>query len=148
MIGHSQHCSHFTHVDSLQEGYKCPFPFTKRTGPEDLYPVCSLLDTHNSAFKLQMIDSISFVLNKWLEMVCGAVLNRIWLFWDPMESSPPGSSVSGISQARILEWVAISFSRGSSSPRDQTCVSCTAGGFFYCVSHQENPLTVYWKIIP
>ena len=39
---------------------------------------------------------------------------------DPMDGSPPGSSVHGISQARRLEWVAISFSRGSSSPRDQT----------------------------
>ena len=37
-----------------------------------------------------------------------------------MDCSPPGSSVHGISQARILEWVAISFSRGSSQPRDQT----------------------------
>ena len=37
--------------------------------------------------------------------------------------SPPGSSVHGISQARILEWVAISFSRGSSQPRDQTWAS-------------------------
>ena len=44
---------------------------------------------------------------------------------DPMDCSPPGSSVCGISQARILEWVAISFSRGSSWPRDQTRVSCT-----------------------
>ena len=52
---------------------------------------------------------------------------------DPMDCSPPGSSVHGILQARILEWVAISFSRGSSSPRDQTqvsCVSCIEGGFF------------------
>ena len=47
-----------------------------------------------------------------------------------MDSSPPGVSVLGISQARILEWVAISFSRGSSPPRDQTQVSCIAGGFF------------------
>ena len=39
---------------------------------------------------------------------------------DPMDSSPPGSSVHRILQARILEWVAISFSRGSSQPRDQT----------------------------
>ena len=38
--------------------------------------------------------------------------------------SPPASSVHGISQARILEWVTISFSRGSSQPRDRTCVSC------------------------
>ena len=39
---------------------------------------------------------------------------------DRMESSPPGSSVHGILQARILEWVAISFSRESSQPRNQT----------------------------
>ena len=42
-----------------------------------------------------------------------------------MECSLPGSSVHGISQARILEWLAISFSRASSWPRDQTHVSCT-----------------------
>ena len=51
-------------------------------------------------------------------------------FWDPVDCSLPGSSVHGISQARILEWVAISFSRGSSPLRDRTCVSCIAGGFF------------------
>ena len=49
---------------------------------------------------------------------------------DPMDCSPPGSSVHGILQARILEWVAISFSRGSSQPRDRTQVSCIAGRFF------------------
>ena len=38
--------------------------------------------------------------------------------WDPMDCSPPGSSAHGISQTRILEWVAISSSRGSSRPRD------------------------------
>ena len=42
----------------------------------------------------------------------------------PMDCSPPGSSVSGILQARILKWVAIPFSRGSSQPRDWTGVSC------------------------
>ena len=50
-----------------------------------------------------------------------------------LDRSPPGSSVHGIFQARILEWVAISSSRGSSPPRDQTqvsCVSCIAGRFF------------------
>ena len=47
-----------------------------------------------------------------------------------MDFRLPGSSVHGISQARILECVAISFSRGSSQPRDQTWVSCTAGRFF------------------
>ena len=43
--------------------------------------------------------------------------------WDPMGFSVPGSSVPGIFQARVLEWVAISFSRDSSQPRDQTQVS-------------------------
>ena len=43
---------------------------------------------------------------------------------DPMDYSLPGYSVHGIIQARILEWVTISFSRRSSWPRDQTCISC------------------------
>ena len=42
---------------------------------------------------------------------------------DPMDCSPPGSSVHGILQARILEWVAVSFSRGSSQLRDRTRIS-------------------------
>ena len=49
---------------------------------------------------------------------------------NPMDCSPPGSSVHGIFQARILERDAISFSRGSSWPRDWTQVSCIAGRFF------------------
>ena len=43
---------------------------------------------------------------------------------DPMDLSPPGSSVYSIFQARILEWIAIPFFRGSSPPRDRTCISC------------------------
>ena len=49
---------------------------------------------------------------------------------DPMDCSLPGSSVHGILQGRILEWIAISFSRGSSQSRDRTQVSCIAGRFF------------------
>ena len=49
---------------------------------------------------------------------------------DPMDCSLPGSSVHGILQARILEWVGIPFSRGSSQPRDQTWVFRIAGRFF------------------
>ena len=48
---------------------------------------------------------------------------------DPMDYSPPGSSVPGILQVKILEWVAMPYSRGSSQSRDQTCVPCMAGGF-------------------
>ena len=47
-----------------------------------------------------------------------------------MDSTQPGSSVHGIFQAMILEWVAISFSRGPSQPKDRTLVSCIAGKFF------------------
>ena len=48
----------------------------------------------------------------------------------PHRLSPPGSFVHGILQARILQWEAITFSRGSSWPRYQIQVSCNAGGFF------------------
>ena len=50
--------------------------------------------------------------------------------WDPTDCSPPGSSVHGILQATILEWVAMSSSRGSYQPRDRTQVSHILGGFF------------------
>ena len=51
---------------------------------------------------------------------------------DPIDFSPLGSSVHGILQARILEWVAIPFSRGSSQPRDRTQVSCIQRHTPYC----------------
>ena len=49
---------------------------------------------------------------------------------DPMDFSPPGSPVHGISQTRILEWIAMFYSREPFQPRDQTQVSCTGGRFF------------------
>ena len=58
---------------------------------------------------------------------------------NPMECSPPGSGIHGVFQARVLEWVAISFSRGSSQPRDRTWVSHTLGRRFYHLSHQGSP---------
>ena len=56
---------------------------------------------------------------------------------DPMDCRPPVSSVHGILYARILEWVAISFSRGSSWPRDRTRVSCIAGRSFTILATWE-----------
>ena len=60
---------------------------------------------------------------------------------NPMGCSPPGSSVRGILQARILERVDIPFSRGSSRPRGQTWISCIAGRFFASEAsgHPNNP---------
>ena len=65
----------------------------------------------------------------YIYCVYAQLLSHVWLC-DLGDCSPSDSSVHGISQARILEWVAISFSRGSSWPRDQTLVSCIASGFF------------------
>ena len=71
---------------------------------------------------------------------------------DPMDCSPPGSSVHAVLQARILEWVAISFSTGSSRARDQTWVSCTAGRLFTVSAtrgapwdHKHTHHSSYWK---
>ena len=63
---------------------------------------------------------------------------------DPMDCSPPGSSVHGILQARILELAAMPFSRGSSQSRDWTQVSFIAGGFFTTWATKKAPNT--WKI--
>ena len=62
--------------------------------------------------------------------------SRVWLC-DPMDCSLPGSSVHGILQARVLEWVTIPFSRGSSWPRDWIQVSCIAGRFFTIWANRE-----------
>ena len=87
-----------------------------RMGAQIHLPVC-----------LQQKTSVLFL--------CGCVQSLQWCLtlWDPMDCSLPDSSVHGILQARILELVAIAFSRGSSRPRDQTlvsCISCIAGRFF------------------
>ena len=56
---------------------------------------------------------------------------------DPMDCSPPGPSIHGIFQATVLEWVAISFSRGSSQPRNRTQISRTAGRHFTVLATRE-----------
>ena len=65
------------------------------------------------------------------DFCCSLCCAQSWpTLCDPVDYNPPGSSVHGIFQARKLEWVAISFSRGSSLPWDRICVSYIAGGFF------------------
>ena len=61
---------------------------------------------------------------------------------DPMDCSLPGSSVHGIFLARVLEWVAIPFSRKSSQLRDQTQVSWTASRFFTIWATREAPYPI------
>ena len=78
----------------------------------------------------------------------GCVLSCLVMYncCNPTDCSPPGSSVHGISQARILKWVAISYSRRSSQPRDWTHVSCIARWIFYCRANREAPFT--WTRFP
>ena len=66
---------------------------------------------------------------KWCPTLC-----------NPMDCSPPGFSVHGIFQARILEWVAISYSRRSSQPRNQTCISCVP-----CIGRQNLYHCAPWE---
>ena len=74
----------------------------------------------------------------------------VWLFVTPIDCSPPGCSVHGILQARILEWVVMPFSRGSSRPKDQTrvsCVSCFGREVFYHLAPPGKPLILHIKMV-
>ena len=94
---------------------------------------------------VNMYLSYSF---KWLQSINVCSVAQLCLtLCDLMGCSPPGSSVHGILQARILELVASPFSKGSSRTRDQTSVSFIAGRFFTSESlekHQEY-LQVIWN---
>ena len=72
---------------------------------------------------------------------CIVVSDSLW----PMDCNLPGSSVLRISQARILEWVAVLFSRGYSWSMDGTQVSCTAGRLFIVWATQEASQITKWK---
>ena len=89
---------------------------------------------HNAMWLSKLVISISFSGTLYYHVryhenkeVKVLVAHSCPALCDPMDCSPPGSSVPGIVQARILEWVAIPFSRGSSWPRDQTCGFHIAG---------------------
>ena len=65
-----------------------------------------------------------------------------------MDYSLPGYSVHGILQARILQWVAVPSSKGSSQPRNQTRLSCIADGFFTAEPPEKPPELPYHPAIP
>ena len=81
------------------------------------------------------------------------VAQSCWILWNPMDCSPPSSSVHGILQATIPEWVAILFSRGSSQTRDQSQVSCIAGRFLTVRATREawlplnHSLIEFWQLL-
>ena len=79
-------------------------------------------------FSLRSIHTFFSAFSLWFPSLCLCLVTQSCpTLCNPMDSSPPGSSVHGILQAKILEWVAFLFSRGSSQPRDRTQVSRIAG---------------------
>ena len=98
----------------------------------------SHVKNHSALPHLYLIDRNTFKLQTWVCVcVCVSVAQSCPTLCDSMDCSPAGCSVHGTFQARILEWVTISFSRGSSQSRDQTWVSCTAGRFFTIWASRE-----------
>ena len=96
-----------------------------------LFTTCTTWETHDkpsSVFKSRDIGLPTKVHTRVL------VTQSCPTLCDPMDYSPPGSSVHGIFQERVLEWVAISFSSGSSQPSDRThvfCISCIGRWILY-----------------
>ena len=98
--------------------------------------------------------SFHWLVDIWVVFLCGNNMNFVCVCvsltvmsscCDPMDWGPPGSSFLGILLARILEWVAISFSRGSSQARDQTWVSHIAGRLFTVWATKEAPWALEFK---
>ena len=87
---------------------------------------------------LQQSDSVFHVCMCW-----ASLLSRVQLCETPWTETFQASLSMGILQARILEWVSMPSSRGSSQPRDWTQVSHTAGGFFTSWATRETPIYVY-----
>ena len=78
-----------------------------------------------------------------LNAYCMCIISCVWLFCDFMDYSLPGSSICAIFQARILEWVIISFCRGSSWPRDWAWISCIGRQILYYCATWEAPKETY-----
>ena len=101
-----------------------------------------LFQTCSNAIKLRCKGSV--LLMDRTECVRALSHSRLW---EPMDCSPPVASNHAIFQARILEWVAISYSRGSSQPRDQICVSrvsCLGGWILYHCTTWEATLSTWY----
>ena len=132
------------------------------------YAVCWRFSRHILFFPVQFPNSSQVFYKPWLVFIAfvfspaGRMLTPTYCFqvfsqlslcvyltlWGPMNCSLPGSSVHGIFQARLLEWVAISSFRGSSQPRDQTCVSCISciGKYLPLAPPGKSSSWDYWTV--
>ena len=101
-----------------------------------LSPISELYSNFLNLREIQRLWNVKVLVAQSLPTLCG-----------PMDYVAPGSPVHGIFQARILEWVALPFSRGSSQPRDRTWVSSTAGRYFTVWATKVNIIPKSWKLL-
>ena len=101
------------------------YPGSKSLRGQNHYPLLLLLSSSTNHPFLSALSA-----GRTNHGKCESVSHSVLFLCNPTNCSPPGSSVHGILQARISEWVAIPFSRGSSQIKDQTWVSCIVGRFF------------------
>ena len=116
------------HVRSLTSSYLSPAPQANSLQAGDIWiHRFSLYPVFHSACLLESVADSGLVVDPLSSVL---IAQSCLILWDPVNCSPPGSSVCGILWARILEWVAISFFRWCSQARDETRVSCIACTFF------------------
>ena len=129
----------FFHGRALLQSARSPCPYVTLRNPE--YHVFTSVHTWNFHIFHEVPSQYC---EDWdnSSLHCFNLINSVesrLTLCDPMDYSSPGSSVHGILWARILEWVAIPFSRGSSWLRDRSEVSCTASRFFTVWATREAP---------
>ena len=115
----------FTHVSLQHSPQQCGFPRSASVGDMRAFAPTPNFFLHSSYYLLMYCVSLCYL------------LSCVWLCV-PVDCNPPNSSVHGILQARIPEWVAICFSRGSSQARKWTWVFCIAGEFFTIWAIRES----------
>ena len=99
------------------------------------FPSCSVL------FKIyDAVLSLYFTFSHLIVLCCAKLLQLYMTLCDPMDHNLPGSSVHGILQTRVLEWVVMPSSRGSSRSRDRTCIS-----YVSCIG---RPVLCPWEVPP
>ena len=131
----------------------CPTPFTLHTA-QNCLPKGEVSSCHSTPCLRERIHYWIHVSSSrggsWLISLAAELLllSHVRLFYDLMDCSLPGSSVHGIFQARLPEWVVISYSRGSSQHRDRTHISCIGKWILYhSITWEASFLYLLYKIL-